>query len=395
MNWSFGEAVPHSRLRESIKVLLPVSVRQLVCLGALWAVVAAACSPATSGTDHVSGDLSAMSTAIPTVVSGPKVGSGVDTAKESVELECVTGGAVLATGARLMEPVLRRGAELYLAECPGLRIVIDVTGDDAGYQLVCGGLANMVGAVRPPNLDEIAQCASAGVDITTLTAGHHAFAVVFNESNPLRCLSVPDIAVLATAASRGSESWAEAAESADNTDNPGDSGSATVFPDLPLSVYGVGRDHQAFTALVNLLQIGDGEIEGQADGIGFRPALSADEVIAAVANTKGGVGFVPFSSFSDPLPPGVKIMSVASETGERCVAPSLSSIEAGNYPLASSLFVSVGIPVGGNQSVETFVGSAITSNLFKPPLADSIGGGGYIALGPEHLAEAQAAWRSR
>ena len=370
-------------MRAFNQVVLPKPIRQMLWV-AIGGIVALASCSSPDGDNGLVTSVDESVSSLASAEAEPSIRSDDAIATKVMADNCVTSGSITATGVPLLEPVLRRGAERYLADCPGLRVVIDRSEDDASYLMACRGRVSIVGALRPPDLEELAQCETSGVEITTVPTGHHVFVVVTNQANPLSCLSMVDIATLTLAESEQISNWTELA------DQIPDDKATTVFPDLPLVAFGPKPGEPEYGALVNIIGA-VGERNELADQIDFRPITDSTEAVSRVGSTIGGAAIVPLGLVDKGGSSDVKVMSVAAEIGAPCVEPSAQTVTSGEYPLSSSLFISVGVPPGGNQSVESFVGAALGADLFEVP-SDT---GGFVPLNPMQAEAAQAVWQTR
>jgi len=324
---------------------------------------------------------------------------------DGAALNCVVAGTVATAGSELVEPLIRRTAELYLEHCPGLRFVVDATGDEVGYEMVCAGLAHIAGSTRAPTVEEAQVCRDAGITLETVPLAYQTVALLVNEVNPMACFDLNQIYGLTANTSQVVTDWSQLAGWPDperamalNVVVPRvDSAFHQRFVDLvlgPASEHGAaGRAGAAGDGEPNET-VAASELDLRGDAIQVQ---SPGEVAAAVAAEPGAFGWVPYSAVAG-LPAGVKVVAITlgdASNGSGCVVPSPESVATGVYPLAGPLQLVVGQQAGRNGSVDTFVEAALNPAIYGQALVDALGAVGFQPLEPGQLEDVRAAWQFR
>ena len=113
------------------------------------------------------------------------------------------------------------------------QVSVRESGTGGGFRKFCAGEIDIVGASRPINAAEIAQCESAGVELIELPFGFDSLAVVVNPANAFAtCLTVDELKKMWEPAAEGKvTSWHQVRAS---------------FPAQPLALFGPGTASGTF-----------------------------------------------------------------------------------------------------------------------------------------------------
>jgi len=230
-------------------------------------------------------------------------------------------GRIDADGSSTVGPLTTAAYEFFAERQPQVQVAVGTSGTGGGFEKFCNGETDIQNASRPIKDEEKAACAAKGITYTELTVATDALTVVVNKENTwAKCLTVEQLKKMWEPAAEGKvKSWKDVDPS---------------FPDEPLALAGPGTDSGTFDYFTD-------EING--GGGGSRKDYSASEndndIVAAVAGAKGGLGYFGFTYFEENQD---RLAAVEIDAGNGCVAPSVQTAQDGSYtPLSRPLFVYV------------------------------------------------------
>lgn len=299
-------------------------------------------------------------------------------------------GTINISGSSTVEPISALVAEEFMAQNSNVDITVDGPGTGDGFELFCAGDTDISDASRAIKAEEIEACDDAGIEFIELKVGIDGLSVITAESNPLECMSFPDLYALLGPESEGFGSWTDAQELATEL------GSDIELPNENLVVTAPGSESGTFDSFVELVIESAGEARVEAGAItedevaAARPDYSAqpddNAIIEGVTSDPGGLGWVGFA-FADQAE-GVKMMPVTAEVGGECVAPTAETIQDGSYPISRPLFIYV-----NKATAESNEGLAAFVDFYIEGLTDFVETSDYIALDDD--AETVDAWTNR
>jgi len=230
-------------------------------------------------------------------------------------------GRIDADGSSTVGPLTTAAYEFFAERQPQVQVAVGTSGTGGGFEKFCNGETDIQNASRPIKDEEKAACAAKGITYTELTVATDALTVVVNKENTwAKCLTVEQLKKMWEPAAEGKvKSWKDV--------DP-------RFPDEPLALAGPGTDSGTFDYFTD-------EINGEegASRKDYSASENDNDIVAAVAGAKGGLGYFGFTYFEenqDRLPP------VEIDAGNGCVAPSVQTAQDGSYtPLSRPLFVYV------------------------------------------------------
>jgi phosphate transport system substrate-binding protein len=239
-------------------------------------------------------------------------------------------------------------------------LTTEVTGTRVGLERFCQNGAQIALTNRGMSDVEAAACVTNTVDYVELLLGDDALAIIGNPQDTFAtCLTQSDLALGFAPSAQGQiTNWR---------------GLNAANPDLNLSII-VPPNDSATYALMDSLIDGDGlrsDAVAQADSAA---------IVSAVASTRGALGIV---SYSAAVAAGdqVRVLELGTAEGA-CVAPSLATIETGQYPAAQTLYAYVNDDVITQPALQTalaFLGSADSPAAIEAQ--------GFIAPSEERRAE--------
>lgn len=228
-------------------------------------------------------------------------------------------GQILADGSSTVGPLSEAAAELFMAENPGVRVTVGISGTGGGMEKFCEGETDLSGASRLMREDEEERCKNNGIGYDFVTVANDALAVVVNVDNPIQCMTVDEL----------SEFWQNGSTvttwGASSVDMPAD------FASTPVTLYGPGTDSGTFDLFT-------GRINGEAGNINLNYINIGEDDNAAVVGVAGDIGamsFIPYSYFMEnPQVRGLEI-----DNGNGCFGPTEENLVNEDYrPLGRSLY---------------------------------------------------------
>jgi phosphate transport system substrate-binding protein len=214
-------------------------------------------------------------------------------------------------------------AKAFSAASPGVTVRWEALGSATAFVGLFDGTADLGASSRSVNAAEMARAKELGIDLREYVLGYDGIAVIVHPSNPIRSLTVAQLAALF---SGKVESWSEL-------------GGPSVRPVL----YGrpsYSGTHAFFKERV--VRRGD---KKATDEYAPRvvPLEQSGAIVAAVAADPAAVGYVGMGW----VKAGVASVAVAPEAGAPSVAPTAEAVRTGRYPLYRPLLLySRGDPQG-------------------------------------------------
>jgi phosphate transport system substrate-binding protein len=185
---------------------------------------------------------------------------------------------------------------------PGLTVELESKGSATGFAALAAGACDIAAASRAASEDELRLAQSRGLRLNHYVIGYYGVAVIVNAVNPVAKLSDAQVRELFTGAAG---QW-----------------TAVGGPDLPVHPYirdPVSGTYLGFQELA---------LDRRPYAASARPLQSYAEIAGAVAQDRGGIGYVGMDLTKWP---GVKPVAING------VLPSALAIEDGRYPYARAL----------------------------------------------------------
>jgi phosphate transport system substrate-binding protein len=230
-------------------------------------------------------------------------------------------GQIRTDGSSTVGPLTTAASEFFAEEQPRVQVAVGTSGTGGGFEKFCNGETDISNASRPIDAEEKALCESKGIAYTELTVATDALTVVVNKENTwATCLTVDQLKKM----------WEPAAEGKIKTWKDVDA----KFPAEQLALAGPGTDSGTFDYFTD-------EVNGEegASRKDYSASENDNEIVQAVANTKGALGYFGFSHYEENAD---KLTAVQIDSGNGCVAPSAQTAQDGSYtPLARPLFLYV------------------------------------------------------
>jgi len=244
-------------------------------------------------------------------------------------------GQINSDGSSTVGPLTTAAYELFAEQQPRVQVAVGTSGTGGGFEKFCNGETDIQNASRPIKDEEKAACQSKGITYTELTVATDALTVVVNKENTwAKCLTVEQLKKIWEPAAEGKvKSWKDV---------------APKFPDEPLTLAGPGTDSGTFDYFTD-------EINGEegASRKDYSASENDNDIVAAVAGAKGGLGYFGFTYFEENQD---KLAAVEIDAGNGCVAPSVQTAQDGTYtPLSRPLFIYVKNESMKRPEVKAFV----------------------------------------
>src|SRR3954447_23392535 len=226
-------------------------------------------------------------------------------------------GTIKIDGSSTVAPFAQAAQEAFQGENPNVKITVGTSGTGGGFEKFCAGETDISDASRQIKPDEEAPvCKKAGIDYKEIQVANDGIAVVTNPALKVDCLTTDQLKKLWN---RGSE-----VKSLSEID--------PKLPDTELKLFGPGTDSGTFDFFT-------GEINGE-EGVSredYQPSEDDNVLVQGVAGEPGGLGYFGHSYYEQNKD---KLNLVKVDGGDGCIAPSVKTIQSGEYkPLSRPLFM--------------------------------------------------------
>jgi phosphate transport system substrate-binding protein len=231
-------------------------------------------------------------------------------------------GDISIDGSSTVQPFAEAAVELFNEENPDVSLSVAGSGTGGGFEKFCAGETQISNASRPiDEKEEVPICEKEGIEYTEVQVANDGIAIATNPALEISCLTADQLAQLWTDDSV--TDYSELGEDAD-TGEP--------LPDADVSLYGPGTDSGTFDYFTD-------EINGE-EGLSrkeYQPSEDDNQLVQGVAGDEAGLGYFGFSYYEQNAD---QLNLVSVDSGDGCVAPSLETIQSGDYaPLSRPLFM--------------------------------------------------------
>jgi phosphate transport system substrate-binding protein len=231
-------------------------------------------------------------------------------------------GEVRLDGSSTVGPLSEVAAELYMAQEPGVRVTVAISGTGGGFEKFCIGETDANNSSRPISDEEVVICTDNGIGFDFIQAANDALSVVVSSSLPVECMTVAQVSQIWDAGSTVL-TWGDV----DGLELPDDIASQ------PLTPYGPGSDSGTFDYFTEEINGEVGQIRNDYIDIG-------EDDLAAVRAIEGdpyAMGYIPFSYYQEA---GDAVKALAIDDGNGCVEATPENVSNGTYtPLGRGLYV--------------------------------------------------------
>jgi phosphate transport system substrate-binding protein len=270
-------------------------------------------------------------------------------------------------GADAIAPLTRALALKFERQNPGVKITVDRSSTDKGFESLCAGEADVAEASRAIRPTEAKACEEEGIDFSEAAVANQAIVVLLNPRNPQTCVRVEQLEQI-WRPKKPISRWTQVANGVNTfpteIERFGPSPSAAPF--------------DYFTETIN-------GAEGRQTKDYAEAGKDETRTVARVANARGGIGYLDFSSFSRGAK-GVRAEEVESEQSGTCVLPSAVAVQDGSYnPLGRELLIYPSAEALDDPATKAFLDYYLKR-------ANAIAGSvGLIPLGGAQLKESEGA----
>jgi phosphate transport system substrate-binding protein len=228
-------------------------------------------------------------------------------------------GRVRADGSSTLAPYVSLAAERFRNENPDVQVSVGVAGTGGGFERFCRGETDLSNASREIEDEERAACERKRIRFIELHVANDGLSVVVSPENDwAECLTVAQLKRIWQPNSN-IHSWADVDPS---------------FPEEELTLAGPGTDSGTFDYFTDAI-VGE---EG-ASRTDYTATEDDNVIVNAVSGERGGLGYLGLSYFEQNQE---RLRAVQVDGGDGCVAPSVETVQSGEYkPLSRPLFIYV------------------------------------------------------
>ncbi len=348
--------------------------RLLVALLVCIAVFATACgSDDPEGTKTDTGEIG----------SGAEIGGALE-------------GSIAVSGSSTVEPIVRRQAEQFADIEPGLAISVAGPGTGDGAVAFCRGEVQIANGSRRYKDEEIAECEANDIEFIEVARGIDGISVITSaENDTVECLSFNDLYALVSDEATGFGDWADGNALTAEWDG-------TVLPDAPLDIFGPGEESGTFDSFAEIVieSVAKGKTGLDPDSREFVDTIRPDynsspddnTIITGIESSQYSLGWVGYAFAKEAeAAGGAKLLAVSKEDGGECVSPTPETIASAEFPIARLLYTYINLDAVENEpGVAEFV-----DYMLSDVGLESVTAVGYVALGDDDQAAAQAGWANR
>lgn len=255
------------------------------------------------------------------------------------------GGSLTIKGSDTMTVLVGKWAEEYAKAVTGATSpAVTGGGSGTGITAMIGGTADLCMSSRQVKKDEVAKGKAKGVEFKEHAVGLDGIAIVVHPSNPVKELSVEQLAGIFTGKITNWKDVGGPDKPIQAMSRESTSGTYEFFKEHVMS-------KKDFAAEVRLLN-------------------SNAAIVQEITGSETALGYVGFAFMGNP---GVKAVPVKAAADKPAVAPSVATVKDKTYPIARELYIySNGEPAG---AAKAFLDYAL-SKAGQKVLADE----GYIPL---------------
>jgi phosphate transport system substrate-binding protein len=230
-------------------------------------------------------------------------------------------GTIRLDGSSTVFPFAQAAAELFNEDNPNVKISVGEAGTSGGFEKFCVGETDISDASRPIEPEEVDACKKGGVSYSEIQVANDGISVTTNPALEISCLTTDQLKELWNTSTISN--YSQLGKDAD-TGQP--------LPDADVSLYGPGTDSGTFDYFTDVI---NGEEDRSRDD--YQPSEDDNVLVEGVAGDQDGLGYFGFSYYEQNQD---KLNLVSVDAGKGCVAPSIETIQSGEYaPLSRPLFM--------------------------------------------------------
>ena len=278
-------------------------------------------------------------------------------------------GDIIVAGSSTVYPLTERLAERFRDEGYAGNITIDSIGTGAGFERFCvAGESDISNASRAIKESEVESCRAIGREPLEFRVGTDALAVVVNPANDWIGEEGLTVAQVAQLFSSEVTNWSDV--------NP-------AWPAEPVKRFSPGTDSGTFDYFIEAVMdpaFPDTGEEALLSAASLQLSEDDNVLVQGVSGDPFAIGYFGFAYFEENA---ASLRDLAVEG----VAPTVDSVNAGDYPLARPLFIysDAGV-MAAKPQVAAFI------NFYLTNVNDEVIDVGYFPASDEALATAQQNW---
>lgn len=247
-------------------------------------------------------------------------------------------GSITIEGSSTVEPISNRAKEKFNSSFPNVNISVSGQGTGNGFKALGAKECDVSDASRPIKQKELDLCKAAGINFYEVPVAYDGLTIVVNKENDFVDELTVDQLKQIFREDTAAKTWKEVND---------------AWPDKKIAIYAPGIASGTHDYFV--------EVIGKKDGKGLRAdeqtMLSEDDkaLVTGVKGDKFAIGFFGFSYY-DANKDELKAVSIINPDSSTAVAPSMASIESGEYaPFSRPLFIYVNSESYQRAEVKEFV----------------------------------------
>ena len=259
-------------------------------------------------------------------------------------------GKIKIDGSSTVFPISGGMAELYRAEEPKVKVIVNKSGSGSGFKMFYAKEIDISDASRPIKEKEIKKCQENGVDYMQLEVAYDGLAVLVNiENDWVDGLSTDELKKLWEPSAEGVvKTWADLREG---------------WPAEEIKLFGPGTASGTFDYFTEAIVGESGAIRSD-----YSPSEDDDILVQGIAGDKNSLGFFGLAYYEQNKDK-LKLVPVNG------VLPTMETVKSGVYsPLSRPLYLYVSKIAGQKQEVSSFI------NFYLKNAAQVAQNVGYVPL---------------
>ena len=276
-------------------------------------------------------------------------GNGEGSSSDVSEKTYLT-GKIKIDGSSTVFPISGGMAELYRAEEPKVKVIVNKSGSGSGFKMFYAKEIDISDASRPIKEKEIKKCQENGVDYMQLEVAYDGLAVLVNiENDWVDGLSTDELKKLWEPSAEGVvKTWADVREG---------------WPAEEIKLFGPGTASGTFDYFTEAIVGESGAIRSD-----YSPSEDDDILVQGIAGDKNSLGFFGLAYYEQNKDK-LKLVPVNG------VLPTMETVKSGVYaPLSRPLYLYVSKIAGQKQEVSSFI------NFYLKNAAQVAQNVGYVPL---------------
>jgi phosphate transport system substrate-binding protein len=264
-------------------------------------------------------------------------------------------GRITVDGSSTVLPVSKAMADSFQKANPNVQVAVAESGTGGGFQKLCAGAVDLIGASRPINTAESRQCQDHKVEFVELPVAFDSLSVVVNPKNTfVECLTLPELKKMWEPAAQGKVTrWSDV---------------RSTFPAQPLKLFRPGTASGTFDYFT--LAVVGTESSSRSDSTNSEDDSDLVNGVAADPDALAYFGYAYYVANQD------KLKLVAIDAGQGCVRPSPDTVADATYqPLSRPLFIYAAVSTLSRPEVKAFARSFVS-----PESAPRVHEIGYVPL---------------